>query len=264
VEKDNDATAISFGFPIDVKRGDEDFFALALFNSWFGQHRNSASHLYQVIREARGMNYGDYSYIEPFLNGGGLRNPIPNNARHSNIFEVWIRPVQHKHAHFALRAAIRELQNVVEGGMTEEDFVLTKNFLYKYALHYAPTTMMRLGYQIDSEFFGIEDGGDYIEYFRDKIKNLTLMQVNDAIRKHLNYRNIKIAMVTDNAEEFKQKLVEDVPSPIEYANPKPDAIIAEDKVIAAYPLGIKAENVEIAPVGEMFSESIGEVIAEKK
>jgi zinc protease len=263
VDKDNDATAISFGFPIDVNRGDEDFFALALFNSWFGQHRNSASHLYQVIREARGMNYGDYSYIEPFLNGGSLRKPVPNNARRSNIFEVWIRPVRHEHAHFALRAAIRELHKVIENGMTEDQFNQTQNFLYKYALHYAPTTMMRLGYQIDSKFFGIDDGGDYIEFFRKKIKNLTLPQVNKAIRKHLNYEDIKIAMVTDNAEEFKQKLVEDVPSPIEYQNPKPEAIIAEDKIIAEYPLDIKAEKVEIVPVDKMFQSPIGEVVAEK-
>jgi zinc protease len=123
--------------------------------------------------------------------------------------------------------------------------------------------MMRLGYQIDSKFFGIDDGGDYIEFFRKKIKNLTLPQVNKAIRKHLNYEDIKTAMVTDNAEEFKQKLVEDVPSPIEYQNPKPEAIIAEDKIIAEYPLDIKAEKVEIVPVDKMFQSPIGEVVAEK-
>jgi len=42
VEKNCDATAISIGFPIDVTRGSEDFWALLLFNSWFGEHRNSA------------------------------------------------------------------------------------------------------------------------------------------------------------------------------------------------------------------------------
>ncbi len=47
-------------------RGDEDFYPLAVANSWLGEHRNSSSHLYQVIREERGLNYGDYSYIEYF------------------------------------------------------------------------------------------------------------------------------------------------------------------------------------------------------
>ena len=72
VEKDAPATAISIGFPIDVLRGSKDWYALAVANSWLGEHRNSSSHLYQVIREARGLNYGDYSYIEHFPNGGAV------------------------------------------------------------------------------------------------------------------------------------------------------------------------------------------------
>ncbi|UCE07434.1 MAG: insulinase family protein, partial [bacterium] len=157
IDKDTRSTAISFGFPIDVHRGEDDFYALWIANSWFGEHRNSSSHLYQVIRETRGMNYGDYSYIECFPNGWARRFPAPNNARRQQIFEVWIRPVQNEAAHFALRAAVRELQKLVDNGMTQEDFDLTKKFLKKYYLHYAPTTAMRLGYKLDDEFYGIED-----------------------------------------------------------------------------------------------------------
>ena len=50
VEKDAPATAISMGVPIDILRGSKDWYALAIANSWFGEHRNSSSHLYQVIR----------------------------------------------------------------------------------------------------------------------------------------------------------------------------------------------------------------------
>ncbi|MAT38671.1 MAG: peptidase M16 [Ectothiorhodospiraceae bacterium] len=250
VEKDCDATAISFGFPIEVLRGDEDFFALALFNSWFGEHRNSASHLFQVIREKRGLNYGDYSYIEIFPNGGMRQMPAPNNARRQQLFEVWIRPVQHVHRHFALRAAMRELKQVVDNGMTMEDFELTQKFLQKYALHYATTTMARVGYALDSRFYGIQ--GDYIELFRRKIGELTHEQVNAAIKKHLQYENIKIAMVTQGAEEFKQQLVEDVPSPISYETPKPEEVTEEDKAISTFPLPIQEESVRIIPVEDMF------------
>ncbi|MEL6822236.1 MAG: insulinase family protein, partial [Calditrichota bacterium] len=69
VEKNANATAISFGFPIDVQRGSRDFYALDMARSWLGEHRNSFSHLYNVIRETRGLNYGDYAYIEHFPNG---------------------------------------------------------------------------------------------------------------------------------------------------------------------------------------------------
>ena len=250
VEKECNATAISFGFPIDVLRGDDDFWALALFNSWFGEHRNSSSHLYQVIREARGMNYGDYSYIEIFPNGGRRQMAAPNHARRQQLFEVWLRPVQHVHRHFALRAAIRELQHVVDSGMTKEDFTLTQQFLDKYALHFATTTMGRLGYAIDSRFYGIDE--NYIALFRKKIAALTLEDVNAAIRRHLQYDNLRIAMVTSGAEEFAAQLAEDVPSPVTYDTPKPEEVLTEDREIEMYPLEIARENIRIVPVEEMF------------
>ncbi len=252
IEKENSATAISFGFPIDVLRGDDDFFALALFNSWFGEHRNQSSHLYNVIREQRGLNYGDYSYIEIFLNGGSLSMPDPNNARKKQIFEVWIRPVQHIHRHFALRAALRELQSVVDNGMTEEEFQKTKTFLNKYALHYAPTTEDRLGYQVDSKFYNIPDNNNYIQYFRDKIKDLSLNDVNKAIKKHIQYKNIQFAIITQNSENFINDLVNDTASPIAYETPKPESVMNEDKSISTFPIKIKKENCKITKVEELF------------
>ncbi len=69
VEKETRSTAISFGFPIDVTRTSPDFAALSVARSWLGEHRSSSSHLYQRIREVRGMNYGDYAYIEAFPGG---------------------------------------------------------------------------------------------------------------------------------------------------------------------------------------------------
>jgi len=250
VEKQCDATAISFGFPIQVLRGDEDFWALALFNSWFGEHRNSSSHLYQIIREARGMNYGDYSYIEIFPNGGRRQMPAPNNARRQQLFEVWIRPVQHEHRHFVLRAAMRELKNIVDNGMTEEQFNLTKKFLHKYVLQYATTTSDRLGYAIDSKFYGIR--GDYIELLRSRISKLTLEQVNDAIRRHIQYENMKIAMVTQDAESLIEAFVTNAPSPVTYSTPIPSEILAEDEEIAVFPLPFYRENIRVVAVDDMF------------
>jgi len=252
VNKDCDATAISFGFPLDVVRGDEDFFPLWVFSSWFGEHRNSSSHLYQVIREKRGLNYGDYAYIEAFLNGGALNFPEPNNPRRKQIFEVWIRPVPHEARLFTLRAALRELKKVVDNGLTQEDFETTKKFLLNYCLFYAQTTMQRLGYQIDSRFYNIPDNGNYIEYFRSKIKNLTLEQVNNAIRKHIQYKNIKFAIVTKDANRLKQDLLSNLPSPITYPTPKPPEILEEDKEISTFPITTASDKIKIVSVEDMF------------
>ena len=113
VEKPGPSTAISFGVPIDVLRGSREWYALAIASSWLGEHRNSSSHLYQVIREARGMNYGDYSYIEAYPNGGSRTKPPTGVGRRQQLFEVWIRPVPEHQALFALRAALREVELLV-------------------------------------------------------------------------------------------------------------------------------------------------------
>ncbi|GAB5464842.1 MAG: pitrilysin family protein [Candidatus Kapaibacteriales bacterium] len=252
VDKDAGATAISMGFPINITRASEDFVALDLFRSWFGEHRNQSSHLYGVIREERGINYGNYAYIDAFLNGGSLSMPNPNNARSKQIFEIWIRPVQPEHRHFALRAALRELKMIMDNGMTQEDFDKTKQFLNKYALNYAPDASTRLGYQIDSKFYGVEDEGDYISYYRNKLSSLKLEDVNNAIKKHLIYGNMQIIAVTKDAEQYKDMLVNNTESPIKYGSEKEQSILDEDKEISTFQLDIKAENVEIVPVDEFF------------
>ncbi len=91
IAKETRATAISFGHPIHVTRASADFAALDVARAWLGEHRASMSHLYDRIREKRGMNYGDYAYIEAFPRGMYQFFPDPNLARQQQLFEVWIR-----------------------------------------------------------------------------------------------------------------------------------------------------------------------------
>ncbi len=231
-------------------RSDADFHALFLANSWFGVHRNSASHLYQVIREKRGMNYGDYSYIEDFPNGGRRMFPPSNAYKKPQLFEIWIRPVENKNAIFALRAAVRELKKLVQNGLSKEDFLLTQTFLTKNVIHFAPTSSERLGYKIDDYLFGLK--GSYLDDFKQNIQALTLEQVNAAIKKHLQFENLKIVMVTKDAEQLKQDLVQAKLTPIIYRSPKPQEIMEEDKEIEAFPLPVNAGKVEIFKVDDVF------------
>ncbi|MFQ5600286.1 MAG: M16 family metallopeptidase, partial [Candidatus Krumholzibacteriia bacterium] len=250
VAKPGADASISLGFPIDLQRGEREFYALWLANSWLGEHRNSSSHLYQVIRSTRGMNYGDYSYIEAYPEGGRRQKPPTNVSRRQQCFEIWIRTLPNENALFALRAALRELQMLVDDGMTPEEFELRRAFLDKYILHFAETTTQRLGYAVDDRFYGIE--GRHLEDFRKTLKELTLDEVNAAIRKHLQYGHMKIAIVTGAAEQLKEQLASDEPTPITYGSPKPDEVLEEDKVIASLPLKIAAADIQIVPVDEMF------------
>lgn len=254
VQKPGADASISFGFPITVTRGEPDFYPLFLANSWLGEHRNSSSHLYQVIREDRGLNYGDYSYVEAFVEGGQRQQPPPNTPRRQQLFEVWIRTLPNPQAVFALRAALREVQDLIEGGMTQEEFELTRQFLEKYSLHYAETTQDRLGYAIDDRFYGVPAPG-HLALFQTRLRQLTREQVNAAIKRHWKLDDLQIAIVTGDAEGLRKSLVSGAPTPITYPSEKPKEILEEDKAIASYPLGIAEGAVTTVPVDQMFEKA---------
>jgi zinc protease len=139
----------------------------------------------------------------------------------------------------------------VDHGLSEEQFELTRMFLRKYSLHFAETTSARLGYAIDDRFYGIEGGG-HLEHFRTMMDELTLEDVNAAIERHLQYDDLEIAIVTGEPEAMRDTLVSGAPTPIGYDAPKPDAVLADDREIASFPLRIAAENVTIVPVESAF------------
>jgi zinc protease len=154
--------------------------------------------------------------------------------------------------HFALRAALREFQKLVDHGLTREQFDEARRFLRKFVLHLAPTTMDRLGYALDDRFYGID--GSHLEKFRRAMEELTLADVNAAIKRHFQYDCLHIVIVTKDAESLKEALANDTPSPIAYATPKPESVLAEDREISVFPLRIKRENVRIVRVAEMFDK----------
>ena len=251
VEKRAIATAISIGFPIDVTRADDDFYALLVANSYFGEHRTFNGLLMNKMRGARGLNYGDYSYIEHFTQAGGSRFPVPNIPRRQQFFSIWIRPVPHHNAHFALRQALRELQILVDDGMTPESFEATREFLLNYSKLYVQTTNRRLGYRMDSRFYGT---GPYVDEIQQRLPMLTVDDVNAAVRRHLQYDNLSVAVVTTDAEAFRDRLLANEPSPPTYAAAVTEEILAEDEEIITYPLAINPDRVRIVPVEEMFRE----------
>lgn len=249
VEKPTRSAAISMGFPIAVRRGHPDYVALLVATSWLGQHRTSGVRLYDRIREARGLNYGDYAYIEYFPRGMFQFEPDPNLARSQQIFQIWIRPVQPETAHFTLRLAFFELERFIREGLSEEDFTRTRNFLSKYVNLLMKTKRAELGYLIDSQFYGIPDYG---EYLKAELARLTREQVNAAVRKHISRENVRVIAVTANAARLRQQILAEAPSPMHYNAPKPKEILEEDRVVEKLILGFKPENVRIVQADALF------------
>ena len=252
VEKDAIATAISIGFPIDVTRADDDFYPLMVANSYFGEHRTFNGRLMNQMRGLRGLNYGDYSYIEHFIQDGGSTFPLPNTPRRQQFFSIWIRPVPHHNAAFALRQAVRELALLVEHGLSQEDFEANREYLLNYSKLYVQTTSRRLGYAMDSRF---HDTGFFIDQIRTRLATLTVDDVNAAIRRHLQADNLAVAIVTRNAAAFRDELLSGEPSAVTYNTEVGEAILAADEAITSYPLAINRDRVRVVPVGEMFVEA---------
>src|SRR6266581_1406210 len=249
VQRETRSTAVSLGFPINVTRADKDWPALAVLASYFGQHRSSNSYLYQRLREARGLNYGDYAYVEYFPRGMFQFTPDANLGRQQQIFQIWVRPVEAQNSLFALRAALYEYDKLVRNGLSREAFETTREFLTKYANILTQTQSARLGYSLDSRYYGIPD---YNSYLKEQLTKLTLAEVNAAIRRHLKSERVRIVLVTRDADRVRDAIVKNTPSPIAYNSTKPEEILDEDKIIQSYKINVKSEDVSLVQVSRVF------------
>lgn len=249
VERETRSTALSLGFPIDLTRAQKDWPALAVVASYFGQHRSSNSYLYQRLREARGLNYGDYAYIEYFPRGMFQFQPDANLGRKLQIFQIWIRPVEPQNGHFVLRAALYEYDKLVREGMSPEAFESTREFLSKYVNVLTATQDDQLGYALDSRYYGIKD---FPAYMREQLAKLTLADVNRVIKQYLKSDAMRIAIVTKDAAGLRDAIVNNKPSPITYNAPKPKEITDEDKAIENYKIVVKPADVMIVAADKVF------------
>jgi len=240
------------GFTWEVKRGDPDFPALVVAVSALGEHRQGAAfRLFRELREERGLNYGDYAYPEHFVQAGGSALPEPNHPRSHQEFTVWIRPVEPQHRLFAVRAALYEIQRWVRDGLAPDEFERIRQFLAGYTLTFDQTDSRRLGYAVDDLFYGLPR--PWLEAFRARLPALTLDEVNAAVRRHVDPARLRIAVATHGAAELASEIRAAAPSPIAYTVPKPEAVLAADKVIERFPLGIAGpEDVRVVPVEELF------------
>ena len=249
IEKPTRSVAISLGAPLDVKRGDPDYPALLVAQSYFGQHRASGGRLYDRMREIRGLNYGDYAYIEYFPRGMFRFDPEPNLARNQQIFQIWIRPVPPEAAHFALRLAVFELDKLIREGLPAEAFERTRSFLTKNVNLLVKTKQAELGYAIDSLYYGIPD---YNTYVKTMLAKLTVKDVNEAIRRHLRTSDLRIVAVAQDTDLLKKKLAGNAVSEMSYNSPKPPDVVEEDKIVERLRLDLTPESIRIAPALTLF------------
>ena len=188
------AASVHLGFPIDVNRTHPDYWPLYIANVWLGTHRDSFGQLYQKIREERGYNYGDYSYIEYWTGRPNSLFQIFNQPREQQYFSMWVRPVKHEHAVHLMKAITYELDQMIRNGLTAEQVQEAKNKARVLYLNLGETVPRLVGARVDDAFYGAQNG--FLDSYIEAVNRVTHEQVNAAIRRNLSTANIKYVVVT--------------------------------------------------------------------
>ena len=112
LEKDTRATAISFGFPIDVTRAHPTFAALSVARAWLGEHRLASGQLYQRIREVRGSTTGTTPTSRRFRGAcsSSFRTPTSRASASCSNLDSARGPGQRAHD---ARIAVHELDKLI-------------------------------------------------------------------------------------------------------------------------------------------------------
>ena len=247
-----DSTAISIGFPTTMTRTDDDWPAANFFTSYVGLHRQSAGVLYNRLREARGLNYGDYAYSEYFEQEGWSRFTLPNEARREQLVSIWIRPVKTANGPFALRGALHFWRKYVEEGVSDPEIARFRTFLSRYTSVEEQTESRRLGFALDDRAYHLTT--PYSERMRNAWSALDAKKLAAVVKRDLSTQDMTIAIVAKDGAALKKLLVSGAKTPPTYDAPKPKDVTDEDRVIEVEPLALKDDDVRVVPIADLFAK----------
>lgn len=251
LQKPTLSTAVSMGYVTPMRRGDPDYFPVAFALSYLGEHRQSHGVLFQELRERRGLNYGDYAYAEHFTEQRGTTYSLPNIARTQQDLTLWIRPVVPANAVFATHGTVYYLDQLVRQPMPRDRFELVRGFLLSYTRLWEQTDQRRLGYAIDSLFYGTPN---FLEQYRKALSDMTPESVQEALRRRVHPESLSFAFVTQDAPALVNALKSQKVQPLNYASAKPPDLLEVDKAILQQPIPLKPEAIELIPASEFMEQ----------
>lgn len=230
VETDSEVMGFRFGHPLDVSRSHDDYPALYLAMTAFGAHRQSFGTLFQVLRRDRGLNYGTYAYPEPFRERRGAALEENGMGRRQSFFHLWIRPTSRDNGPFALKLALAELEKLVAEGLPAERFDDIQTYLGGAVPLLARDPGRRLAYAVEAAATGHPDP---LVTLPDALSELTLDDVNAALKAHLRPKDLRVVAVGGAGQALVDRLTSDAPTVITYQGLEPDeAQAARDAEVA--------------------------------
>ena len=203
------------------------------------------------LREVRGLNYGDYSYVENFIQDSWTTFPLPNITRRQQHFEIWLRPVPPHNSLFALRAALYETDKLIREGIPKDGFEATRTFLANYSNLWAQDATRRLGFAIDA----VITGKDVVKELQARLPKMKKADVDRVARKYLGVNGLTIAIVANKGQEVADTLLGGGPTGITYDTAgTPPEVVAEDDLIKRFPIPLEKEGVRVISVDQMFEK----------
>lgn len=250
ISTETPVTGFHLGHHHSVTRNHPDYAALYVATLALGAHRQSSGRLFETLRTQRGLNYGDYAYIEAFQQFGSSTYPEQGILRSSPMFYLWLRPTSVVNGPFALKLAIDELEKWVADGLSQQEF----QTIQKYALGHLPLEAQNIGRRLSYQLSATASGTpDPLQHLSTHIAALTREEINAAIQRHIRPDDLMIVAVSGEGNALLSRLNNLETTPIQYHNVTPSAAQAQrDSDIANKALDIEFETAEVRSAKGLF------------
>ncbi len=155
---------------------DADHTALHVGNTIFGG--TFTARLCQEVRAKRGWSYGASSSV------------AFDRRRHA--FSLWTFP-KAEDAAPCIELQLGMLKTLRDDGITKKELAWAKKYLERSHAFAVDTASKRVSLKVDSELYGLPEG--YYEKYTERVKAVTLEEVNAAIRARLSEDNLVVSVV---------------------------------------------------------------------
>lgn len=175
------------GGQVGVRMTDSDFFPLFVGNHAFGGGSFSARMMDQ-IRVKRGWSYGAYSYFK--------------FSREPRSWQFYLFPAA-KDTADALAYTMKMVRDVHDNGITKDEFSFAQQSLVNSSGFLYNTSKKRVENKLNERTMDLPDG--FMRSYGSRISQVTLAQVNDALRTFLLPERLSIVVLA-TAKDLKSKI----------------------------------------------------------
>ncbi|MFH2057162.1 MAG: pitrilysin family protein [bacterium] len=249
VEKENRTQSqLRIGHLLDCDRRDADYFPLRLAGCWLGEHREGFGHLFNAVREDRGLAYGAYAYTEYFEQAGWSKQADNGIVRNYQYFHMWTYPKE-ENFEFCFKLMTRDLEALSQNGIGMDDFTLVQEYVRNSYAFLVETPDKQLGMLMDERWY---DTPDFVSTYQQRVAAVGREAVNQAAAKYLKPNDLLyVAVVSDGEAAMAQLLTPGAELQLPSGTEEGD-LATINAEIKRYELGLNPQDITIIPAEELF------------